>query len=278
VRAFAEEAATRAWPRLRTLRNRGFEPRLRHRPDAAALILSPHPDDAVIDCWSVLTGRRPVDVVNVFAGMPRPGELSYYDRLAGACDSAGHMRRRISDDRGALRRAGRVAHNLPFLARGYRRGGPEPSFAALDAAIAARTDAASSVYAPAALGAPHPDHELVRAYALRLADSGMPVWLYADLPYSVVYGWPAWVNRATAGPSVDVDGYWRASAGEALALVRPELAKVVRLPAGAAAAKLAAMRAYGAEFALLDRGPLGQLSNPSIHSYEVFWPAGARQR
>jgi hypothetical protein len=30
------------------------------------------------------------------------------------------------------------------------------------------------------------------------------------------------------------------------------------------------MRAYR-EFAVLDRGPVGALSNPAIHRYEVFW-------
>lgn len=274
MRAFAEDVAARAWPRLRAVRNRGFEPRLRHRPEAVVLILSPHVDDAVIDCWSVLTGAGAVEVINVFAGVPQPGELTYHDRLAGAQDSAGHMRRRIRDDCEALGRAGRAPRNLPFLARTYRRGRPEPRFAALDHALAARTSGASAVYAPAALGSRHPDHELVRAYALRLAESGMPLWLYADLPYSAVYGWPAWVSDGGAEPRVDVDAYWRESAGEAAPLISPSRANVVRLPAEVAAAKLGAMRTYGMEFALLDRGPVGQLSNPGIHSYEVFWPVG----
>jgi hypothetical protein len=47
----------------------------------------------------------------------------------------------------------------------------------------------------------------------------------------------------------------------------------VRLDGKRAAAKLTAMRAYR-EFALLDRGPVGQLSNPAIHRYEVFWAVG----
>ena len=49
----------------------------------------------------------------------------------------------------------------------------------------------------------------------------------------------------------------------------------MRLDAEQAAAKLAAMRAYR-EFAVLDRGPVGQLSNPAIHGYEVFWPVPRR--
>jgi LmbE family N-acetylglucosaminyl deacetylase len=271
MRAFAEEAATCAWARLRGMRNRGFDPRLRHRPDAPALILSPHPDDAVIDCWSILTGSCAAQVLNVFAGAPRPGQLTYYDRLAGARDSGDHMRRRIADDHEALALAGRSPRNLGFLAQSYRRGRPEPSFAQLEGALLACTDGASLVYAPAALGSPHPDHELIRAYALRLARDGMPVRLYADLPYCGVYGWPSWVSDLDGAPHVDVDAYWRSSAGEAAALLSRERAEVVRLTPGEAAAKLAAMRTYRAEFAVLDRGPVGQLSNPAIHGYEVFW-------
>jgi LmbE family N-acetylglucosaminyl deacetylase len=271
MRAFAEQAATRAWARLRGPRNRRFEPRLRHRPDAPALILSPHPDDAVLDCWSILTGPGAAQVVNVFAGMPRSGELAYYDRLAGARDSADHMRRRVAEDREALGLAGRSARNLGFLARSYRRGRPEPSLAQLESALLTCADGASLVYAPAALGSPHPDHELIRAYALRLAGDGMPVRLYADLPYCGVYGWPAWVSGHEPDPRLDVDAYWESSAGEAAAHLTRERAAVVRLAPEAAAAKLAAMRTYRAEFAVLDRGPVGQLSNPALHGYEVFW-------
>ena len=91
----------------------------------------------------------------------------------------------------------------------------------------------------------------------------MPVRLYADLPYSVLYGWPAWVTGEVQDPRLDVDAFWGEDARHG--------AEVVRLDAAAAAAKLGAMRKYRSEFSVLDRGPLGQLSNPAIHGYEVFW-------
>ncbi|MCW2682064.1 MAG: hypothetical protein JWM62_3465, partial [Frankiales bacterium] len=28
---------------------------------------------------------------------------------------------------------------------------------------------------------------------------------------------------------------------------------------------------YATQFATLDRGPIGQLSNPAVHTYEVRW-------
>jgi hypothetical protein len=267
VRAFLEDAAGRASSRLRPLRNRGFRSRLRHDPDGPTLLLSPHADDAVLDCWSVLTAAGPVRVVNVFAGIPTAGSVSYYERLAGARDSAEHVRRRLDEDRQALALAARSAVSLGFLAKAHRRGRPEPSFRALEAALVA-PGPVSMVYAPAALGAAHPDHELVRSYALALARQGLPVRLYADVPYSVAYGWPGWVTGGEPESGLDVDAYW----GDG-PVGSPAGADVVRLDLVAAAAKLAAMRTYRSEFAVLDRGPLRQLSNPDIHGFEVFWPA-----
>jgi LmbE family N-acetylglucosaminyl deacetylase len=264
VRAFVEDVAGRIGSRLRPLRNRGFRSRMRHDPAGPVLVLSPHLDDAVLDCWSVLTASGAVRVVNVFAGVPAAGSVSYYERLAGARDSAEHVRRRLAEDREALALAGRAAVGLGFLARTHRRGRPEPSFRALDARIAAQGPV-SAVYAPAALGAAHPDHELVRSYALALARQGVPVRLFADVPYSVVYGLPAWVTGGEPESGLDVDAYWGDGSRES--------AEVVRLDPAAAAAKLAAMRTYRSEFAVLDRGPLRQLSNPAIHGFEVFWPA-----
>jgi hypothetical protein len=270
VRAFLEDASTRGWGKLRRIRNRRFGSRLRHDPEAPSLLLSPHLDDAVIDCWSVLTDSGEVRVVNVFAGVPRPGQVAYYDRLAGAYDSAVHVGHRIAEDRDALSHAGRSPLNLDFLARPYRGGRPEPSFAELEAVLAESACGAATVYAPAALGEPHPDHEFVRDYALGLARDGMPIRLYADLPYCAVYGWPSWVTEQEPDPHLDVDSYWNGSAGAAAPILTRTEAQVVRLDREQAAAKLAAMRAYR-EFAVLDRGPIGQLSNPAIHGYEVFW-------
>ena len=208
MRAFLEQVSTRIWAKVRPARNWRFRSQLRHDPGAPCVLLSPHLDDAVIDCWSILATANDVRVVNVFAGVPRPGAVAYFDRLAGATDSAVHVEERIADDRDALGRAGRSALYLDFLAEPYRAGRPEASFEDLDAALVANTPAAAMVYAPAALGEPHPDHQLVRDYALALAARGLPVRLYADLPYCAVYGWPAWVTGRDPDPLLDIDAYW----------------------------------------------------------------------
>jgi hypothetical protein len=253
----------RFWRHAGPLLERRFTPRLRHDPAAPPLLLSPHLDDAVIDCWSVLTAPGELNVVNVFAGVPPAGHATRWDRIAGAKDSAELMRARIAEDAVVLARAGRAALNLDFLEHQQREHRRPPALEAIDAALAARVPAASTVYAPAVLGTAHPDHARVRAYALACAERGIPVELYADLPYAVVYGWPHWVTGAEPDPHLDVDAYWgREPAGER---------RVVALDDGQAAAKLAAMAGYRTQFPTLDRGPIGLLSNPQVHRYEVYW-------
>src|SRR3954468_8291817 len=50
------------------------------RPMHAAVIFSPHLDDAALSCWSVLSQPRPVTVLNFFSGAPTSGELGWWDR------------------------------------------------------------------------------------------------------------------------------------------------------------------------------------------------------
>ena len=262
--AIAGKLRGRFWRRVGPVLERGFEPALRHDPAAPPLLLSPHLDDAVVDCWSVLTAPGELNVVNVFTRVPPPGTTTHWDRIVGAADSADLMRRRIEEDRAALALAGRTPVNLDLLEYQQREDRREPTLAELDAQITAAVPAASRVHAPAVLGTLHPDHARIRAYALACAARGTPVELYADLPYAVVYGWPHWVTGEPRDPHLDVDAYWRERpAGEP---------RVVRLDDGQAAAKLAAMRAYATQFPSLDRGPIGLLSNPRVHRFEVFWP------
>jgi LmbE family N-acetylglucosaminyl deacetylase len=251
--------------------DRGFRPRLRQEAGAPALLLSPHLDDAVIDCWSVLTGEAEVQVVNLCARPPGPGELTFWDRICGAEDSEALFRTRIDEDREALALAGHEALNLPFLEAQYREGRRPPSLREIDAALVRIVPTASAVYAPAALGTVHPDHALLRSYAVALARSGLPARLYADLPYCVDYGWPAWVTGDEAIPHLDVEAHWDGSQ-RGRALVSRDSAEVVRLTEDEATAKLAAMKTYRTQFPALDGGLVGRLSNPAIHRFEVFWP------
>lgn len=255
---------------------RRFSSKLAVDPDAPAVVLSPHWDDAVLDCWSVLSGEHAAVVVNVFAGVPEAGRVTLWDTITGARDSAERARERIAEDAEALARAGRRPASLPFLDAQYRRP-PGPSLERLDTALCAVVPAASRVHVPAGLGG-HPDHLLARRYGRMLLSCGMPVSLYADLPYCVLHGWPSWVDGRAADPHRDVDAFWRSFLDDVPELPPLRSARVARLGEAEAAAKLAAMRCYRTQFAGLDYGARGLLSDPAIHGFEVSWELGVRAR
>src|SRR5438128_724735 len=62
---------------------RRFRTRLRPDQDAPELLLSPHWDDAVLDCFALLDSERELKVVNVFAGVPSPGKLTPWGAITG---------------------------------------------------------------------------------------------------------------------------------------------------------------------------------------------------
>jgi LmbE family N-acetylglucosaminyl deacetylase len=261
---------TRSQRSANALRDRSFRSRIEAEAGAPAVVLSPHLDDAVLDCWSVLTGPAPVRVVNVFTGAPPPGVLARWDRICRArADSATQIADRAEEDRAALALAQRTPVNLGFPEVLYRPGRRDPLLAELDAALTAQVPALSVLYAPADLGSEHPDHRLVRAYALALARQGVPVRLYADAPYCIRFGWPAWVTGTPPDPHLDVDAYWEPFLEDLPR--RPGTADVVRLTDDQAAAKLEAIRAYETQLPGLDQGPAGIVTNPANHRFEVVW-------
>src|SRR3954453_24032777 len=227
--------ASRLWRADARLRNRRFRTALRFDPGAPVVVLSPHCDDAVLSCWSVLTGERETVVVNVFTQVPPEGTLAHWDRLAGATDSAAFMRERIEEDVRALALAGRSPVNLGLADNQHRGDGRPPSWAELDLALVAQVQGASTVYAPAVLGVRHPDHQLVRDYAMAL---GGDVRLYADVPYAIEYGWPAWVTGDEPDPHLDPEAFWKLTPGRREPAGERAGAEVARLDAEAAARKL----------------------------------------
>jgi LmbE family N-acetylglucosaminyl deacetylase len=249
---------------------RRFRTRLRFDPQAPELLLSPHWDDAVLDCWNVLTGKRRVTVLNLFAGVPLPGRLAPWDAITGATDSSTRARERIAEDARALARTGRTPVNLPFPDAQYRAAARAPSLEEIDGALSTPVPSASRVYVPAGVGG-HLDHLLARRYGRMLWRAGLPVTLYADLPYCVLHGWPHWVDGTEPDPHRNVDAFWLEFLKGVPELPGLRNAHVERLDDDAAAAKLAAMRCYETQFSGLDYGAGRLLSDPEIHRFEVRW-------
>jgi LmbE family N-acetylglucosaminyl deacetylase len=256
---------------VESLVNVGFSTRLVADPEAPIVVLSPHLDDAVLNCWTVLSGPEIVLAVNVFADAPPGGFVTEPDLLCGARDSSAHMHERRAEDAEALALAGRTPINLPFRDRQYRRIREPLSLRDVDEQLSHFVEAASVIYAPASIGSGHPDHRLVRDLALSAAVQGIGVRLYADVPYAVRFGWPHWVTGLPEDPRLVVDVHWQNLARGVPGVGSVRNARVVRLTDEQAARKLAAMRMYRTQFPALDAGPIGMLSNPLIHGFEVFW-------
>jgi LmbE family N-acetylglucosaminyl deacetylase len=254
---------------------RRFRTGLSEDRSAPALLLSPHWDDAILNCWSLLTAERDVVVINVFGGVPSPGPARRWDQVCGGSEASSHAQARVAEDARALALAGRTPVNVPLLDAEYRAPAGAPTLSDLDAGIAeAAPSSVSAVYAPAALGM-NVDHRLARRYARALHGEGIPVHLYADLPYCVVHGWPYWVSDGDPDPHRDVDAFWDTFLVDVPELGNLRAASVVHLEPARAMEKLAAMRAYETQFSALDGGA-GILSNPAIHGFEVFWELGSR--
>lgn len=236
--------------------------------DAAAqgVILSPHPDDAVLSAWSALRGSGEVVVVNVCSTAPPTGTLGAFDPVFGATDSSALWDLRLAEDADALAVAGRSRINLGFLEDQYRDG----LLAAGDlrGAIEATLDEVAWLCAPAGIGS-HPDHVVTRTVALEMAQAhDIPLSLYADLPYAIWAGWPHWVTGAEPQPYLVPEARWH----EDLHGLHDVLAPRPRALGDAEAArKLTALQKYRTQFAALDAGPIKRISNPQIIGYELHW-------
>lgn len=243
---------------------------MRNDPAGPAVILSPHLDDAVLSTWGVLRRPGDVTVVNVCTGLPPAGTEGHWDRITGMTDSVAVMGARLKEDRAALALAGREPVGLGFLDAQYRDGVALDE-AALRESFEREPASASALFAPAGIGG-HPDHLAVRAAALGVAaKSGIPLHLYAELPYATRFGWPHWVTGEPPDPALVPDERWGHALGD-LPFGREQLdAHPLRLPEDEAARKLRAMRAYATQFRALDGGPLGLLSQPSVLPFEVSW-------
>ena len=232
-------------------------------------ILSPHPDDAVLSLWHLLTGPSEAAVLTVFNG-PREErrQPGWWDRLTGARDGTQRARERAHEDREALAVAGRAPQELGFV-DGQYRDGPQPVEPLATGIDAAAPDGAV-LLAPAALDA-HRDHVVVRDAALALGQRGRRVELYADVPHATLYGWPAWVTGAPRLPYLDPEAFWEVATGDALP-VRELPRSVCVLDAGQDAAKRRALASYRTQLPALD-AMFSVISRPDVLRHEVVWTA-----
>jgi LmbE family N-acetylglucosaminyl deacetylase len=232
----------------------------------AVVIVSPHLDDAVLGCWAEMARSPRAIVMNICSAIPPGGQVAYWDRVTGATDSAEHMRERRAEDTRAIEFAGAECVNLDFLDKHYRDGKPLDPDELADR-IREALPANSVVLTPAGIGE-HVDHVAARDAALRLGDEA-EVRLYADVPYSVRYGWPGWVTGHDPDPRLDVEETWAPSLKP---LGTDWRAEAIRLTDAEQEAKLHAMRLYATQYPGLTGGAaVDYLAHPAILPFEVRW-------
>jgi LmbE family N-acetylglucosaminyl deacetylase len=238
--------------------------------DGPVVVLSPHLDDAVLSAWSVLRSTPSADlrVVVVFAGIPPEGTTGQFDPIFGATDSAGLVRQRRHEDVEALRSVDVAPAHLLHLDDQYRTK-PVDSID-IEWSVDDVAPSASRLVVPAGIGR-HPDHVAVRDLAIQMsAEGGVPLELYADLPYATNLGWPAWVTGEEADPHLVPDAAWARVLRDVADLAELEPV-VTRFDEAEREAKLAACRCYASQWPALEGGPNCRISNPAISSFEVRW-------
>jgi hypothetical protein len=208
-------------------------------------VVSPHLDDAVLSCWSIVAGDTYVAVVTVFTGAPDdPTLLTDWDRDTGLT-SQERMAGRIEENRAALALAGRAPTDLGFLESQY-------GARSFDSEVMAEClRAAELVYLPAGIavagGRVHADHVFVRDACLELRPDAR---LYADQPYCL-FSQAIELPAALRGHYADADH--------------------VLLTPGQRERKAEAIAAYGGEVPKLDRALGIQLGDPDTLVRETFW-------
>jgi LmbE family N-acetylglucosaminyl deacetylase len=152
----------------------------------AALVISPHLDDAALSCGQFLAGRPDAVVVTVFAGIPKAKTtLTSYDRDSGFRSSHQAMESRRAEDREALAVLGAMPVHLGFTDHQY---GQPMDRGQVAAAVAAQVVKHNPELVVAPLGLGHPDHELVREATLDvLREDPVPLWLFEDTPTCVLH-------------------------------------------------------------------------------------------
>jgi LmbE family N-acetylglucosaminyl deacetylase len=155
-------------------------------------VVSPHFDDAVFGCATLLSRARGSIVCTVFAGTPPQSGLTDWDRQCGFADASHAMQARAAEDRQALYLLGAAQYLLPFLDAQY---GPEAAVESIAGALhSAFTTAmagsghraghqAGAILIP--LGLFHSDHILVH-HACRIAAARhprVPCLAYEDALY-----------------------------------------------------------------------------------------------
>ena len=232
--------------------------------------VSPHLDDAALSACARLAGGG-ATVVTVFTALP-PASLAagWWDRVTGATSSTVRQQERLAEDHAAMRLLGARAVHLEEPDAQYRDGAPDLQNAV--SSLEREFAGCDEVWLPSAIGG-HRDHRAARDAGLwaAVAAGHSEVVLYADFPYVIAYGWPAWVTGEPASPYLDA-AYWLADQLGAAGLDPGALTPTVtRLTTERRLLKSEVIAAYRTRAAALRLSQVDLDKEPVKLAYELSW-------
>ncbi len=224
------------------------------------IILSPHLDDAVFSCWHMVN-RPNTTVLTVFAGVPKKGTSTLWDRLCGQADSRIMTLKRREENTEIISQTLASVKYLDFLDNQYRSTKLSPE--EITKKIIKSTPRDSSYLVPLAASHffRHPDHLLLRQVGVILNGLGRKVSFYPDLPYM---GVPKKVSTLYLQ---------RLSKRSSKLLSLTLLATFNKLSPDELLDKNKAMRSYESQYKMTNISSLGRLGFLAKRDYEVILQA-----
>ena len=223
----------------------------------ATYILSPHFDDAAVNCYSVLS-KSGVSVITVFGAAPTNLKTTtLWDIICGVPNSHKMMLQRSAENKQALSGYRVKLIDLDFLDNQYRKNSLSKKDIArtLDAVIPNQ----ATIFVPLALSRlyRHPDHIMVREAALTLTKN-RSIILYPDMPYMKL--------------SSDVEKESAKIMRLAEKVLNLELTPVVNhLTQKDVISKIKLINSYTTQYAMTNLVSFGGLTSIRKLSYEIFF-------
>jgi LmbE family N-acetylglucosaminyl deacetylase len=233
-----------------------------------AVLFSPHLDDAVLSASRRLIAGN-IHVVSVFTGAPPPETaLTYWDRLTGATSCHARVLERWTEDDEAMKILNCETTRLGELDLQYRDGPLDNS--KLECLIKQFTRNATEVWVPAGI-AGHPDHIATREAVIATVPADAVLYFYADIPYSLRFGWPSWVNGQEEPQHLDLS-FWLSDELDSRGLSRHKLEPVVfNLDGELKRRKERASLCYRTQLPVLKLGPADAPRWHEFLTYELAW-------
>jgi hypothetical protein len=134
-----------------------------------------------------------------------------------------------------------------------------------------RVDAAAGLLAPVGMGS-HPDHLSTRdaAFLLWASEPSLRLELYADIPYALRAGWPAWVSGGEPDSNLDPNVPWERALRRLPVRRDRLLTHVRRLDRRERAHKAQVLACYASQIPALAGGPHRTFADEAL-SFEVTW-------